>query len=164
MCESCESHDNRAGWVRLLGVGTLLIGWVLWRRLQRRLERRAYPSPVRGPVASPDTVSPVAPPEVAEAPETVETVVTPSGETASPDDLTRIEGVGPKVAAVLHDAGIDTYAQLAHTEVDTLRDVLRRAGLAFMNPATWPEQAALAASDDEAALDELQDQLKGGRR
>jgi small subunit ribosomal protein S2 len=144
-----------------------VIGWALWRRLQRQLERRAYPSPVRDPVASPDAEEPQIPAassEAVEAPETVETVVTPPGETVTPDDLTRIEGIGPKVAAILHEVEIDTYAQLAQTEVGVLKDVLREAGLAFMNPASWPEQAALAASGEETALDELQEQLKGGRR
>ena len=41
-----------------------------------------------------------------------------------PDDLTPIEGIGPKIENILRIAGIYTYAQLAATEVDRLRKEL----------------------------------------
>ncbi len=85
---------------------------------------------------------------------------------ASPDDLTRIEGIGPKISGLLHEAGITTFAQLAATDVETLRQILVRAGrrFAMASPETWPEQAELAAKGAWDALKALQDQLKGGRR
>ena len=82
-----------------------------------------------------------------------------------PDDLKLIEGIGPKIAGLLNEAGISTFAQLAAASVDDLRLLLEKAGLQHIaDPATWPEQAALAARGDLQALQTLQDSLKGGRK
>lgn len=82
-----------------------------------------------------------------------------------PDNLKRVEGIGPKISQLLQDAGIMTFAQLAATDVSRLRQILEDADLsALADPTTWPEQAKLAAEDDWAALQVLQDELKGGRR
>ena len=85
-------------------------------------------------------------------------------EPAEPDDLRRIEGIGPKISNVLQDAGITTFAQLAATETDRLREILSEGGIRIANPGTWPEQARLAAAGDWDGLKKLQGQLKGGRR
>lgn len=85
-------------------------------------------------------------------------------EAREPDDLTRIEGIGPKMSSVLAGAGIETYKELAKRDPDVLREVLRQEGLQFADPGTWPEQAALAAVGDWDGLDALQDELSGGRR
>ncbi|MBC8496999.1 MAG: hypothetical protein H8D37_04990 [Chloroflexi bacterium] len=45
-----------------------------------------------------------------------------------------------------------------------LQTLLDDAGIRLGNPATWPEQARLAASGDWDALEKLQDELQGGRR
>jgi predicted flap endonuclease-1-like 5' DNA nuclease len=58
------------------------------------------------------------------------------------DDLTEIKGIGLKSASVLNAAGITTFAQLAFTPVDRLRETLLGAKLRLVDPATWPEQAA----------------------
>ncbi len=79
------------------------------------------------------------------------------------DDLTVVEGIGPKISAVLQQAGIDSYAALAATPVDDLRKLLADNNLRFADPSTWPEQAALAGTDSDK-LAELQAKLKGGRR
>jgi predicted flap endonuclease-1-like 5' DNA nuclease len=83
------------------------------------------------------------------------------------DDLKRIEGIGPKISSVLQAAGIATFAQLAGTDVDRLRQILAESDpnlLRLANPTTWPEQAKLAAEGQWEALSKLQDELKGGRR
>ncbi|NLE44247.1 MAG: helix-hairpin-helix domain-containing protein [Chloroflexi bacterium] len=67
------------------------------------------------------------------------------------DDLQQIEGIGPKVNALLRDAGITTFESLATTDVDQLKSVLRRADLAMIDPSGWPAKARLAAG--EAAVD-----------
>lgn len=86
-------------------------------------------------------------------------------EEIEPDDLTLIEGIGPKLSTVLHQAGILTWAKLAQTEVSELQRILDEAGISkISNPTTWPEQASLAAAGDWDGLEELQDELKGGRR
>ncbi|HNT53258.1 MAG TPA: hypothetical protein PKG95_01015 [Anaerolineaceae bacterium] len=79
------------------------------------------------------------------------------------DDLTAIEGIGPKTAAVLVAMGITRYQTLAAANPVDLKLVLRSAGLNFGDPTTWPEQARLAAAGEWTALKSYQDTLKGGR-
>lgn len=81
----------------------------------------------------------------------------------SPDDLEIIEGIGPKIAAVLKQAGISTFAQLAKEEPAHIKQILETAGLRLADPTSWPGQAKLAAEGDQAGLKALQEQLKGGR-
>ena len=86
-------------------------------------------------------------------------------ETAAADDLTRIEGIGPKISGLLQGAGISTFEQLAGTGVDGLEQILADADLVGLaNPSTWPEQAGLAAKGDWGRLETLQEEVKGGRR
>jgi len=99
--------------------------------------------------------------DAGEAPE--EKHVAPSAP-ASPDNLKKIEGVGPKVERVLNDAGISTFAELASASVEKLSAVLDAADLQMMDPSGWIEQADLAAKGDWDTLATLQEELKGGRR
>ena len=82
-----------------------------------------------------------------------------------PDDLSKIEGIGPKVSQVLNKSGILTFAQLAQTDVNRLRTILQAAGPRFkmISPESWPEQSGLAAKGDWDALKKLQDELDGGK-
>jgi len=81
------------------------------------------------------------------------------------DDLRVIEGIGPKMAAILNDAGIKTFKQLGNSKVATLREILAAAGPRYKmhNPATWSKQAKLAAAGRMAELKTLQSKLKGGK-
>ncbi len=87
------------------------------------------------------------------------------GAAGKPDDLKIIEGIGPKIAELLVAAGISTFVKLAETDVAKLREILEAAGSKFAthDPATWPQQATLAAEGKMDALKVLQDQLQGGR-
>ncbi|MBE9523651.1 MAG: hypothetical protein IMY76_01035 [Chloroflexi bacterium] len=85
-------------------------------------------------------------------------------EAATPDDLTKIEGIGPKISATMQSAGVVTFAQMADTSVERLAEILGAAGIRLGNPGTWPEQAKLAAEGQWEALKTLQDDLDGGRR
>lgn len=88
-------------------------------------------------------------------------------EATHPDDLERIEGIGPKIAGLLQAAGITTFAQLAATDVERIKQILGQANpnlLRLADPTTWPEQARLAAEGAWQALEKLQSELKGGRR
>lgn len=85
---------------------------------------------------------------------------------ARPKDLQLVEGIGPKIAALLIDHGIMDLADLAAAPVERIRHILEAGGKRFRlaDPTTWPEQAALGASGAMEALKKLQDRLKGGRR
>ncbi len=80
------------------------------------------------------------------------------------DELTKIEGIGPKVAKVLKDAGITTFEELANATADDLQKILDSAGLQMMNPEGWIDQAKLAAKGDWQGVAKLQKELKGGRK
>ena len=62
--------------------------------------------------------------------------------------------------------GIMDLEDLSKTSVNTLNDILDRAGSRYTlaDPSTWPEQAALGARGDWQAMEKLKDELKGGRR
>lgn len=89
----------------------------------------------------------------------IEGAVVPAG----PDDLEVIEGIGPKIAGVLTDAGISTFTQLAETSVEQLEDILRTAGIRLADPGTWPTQARLAATGQWDEFNRYTESLKGGR-
>lgn len=82
------------------------------------------------------------------------------------DDLGIIEGIGPTIAERLRADGLDTFAALARTAPAAIQAILDKAGPSFRmaNPATWPEQSGLAASDQWQALKALQDRLNAGNR
>jgi NADH-quinone oxidoreductase subunit I len=85
---------------------------------------------------------------------------------AEPDDLTRIEGIGPKISGALQDAGIKTFAQLAATDVERIKQILEEANpnlLRLADPTTWPKQARLAASGKWEALEKWQARLHRGK-
>lgn len=81
------------------------------------------------------------------------------------DDLEKIEGIGPKIAEVLSNGGIATFAQLAEAAPEQIREMLDNAGSQFAahDPATWPKQAELAAAGKWDELKAWQDELIGGR-
>ena len=97
-------------------------------------------------------------------PELDKPIVIEVDEPIEADDLTRIEGIGPKISLALQDAGISTYAALATMDTEQLKGVLKEAGLRVAVSASWSEQAGLAAAGDWDALEELQASLQGGRR
>ncbi len=84
---------------------------------------------------------------------------------AKPDDLKIVEGIGPKIEQLLHEAGILTFAQLADTDPDHIKTILDAAGPRFQMhvPTTWPNQSALARDGKWDELKTLQDELNKGR-
>lgn len=81
------------------------------------------------------------------------------------DDLTKIEGVGKKIAVLLNKENIKTFKALSKCSIKKLQLILDTAGSKFNvhDPATWPKQAKLAASGDWDALAKWQEVLKGGK-
>jgi large subunit ribosomal protein L27 len=84
---------------------------------------------------------------------------------AEKDDLKKVEGIGPKIESLLNEAGIFTFIQLSSTDPDKIREILEAAGPRYRihDPATWPKQALLAAEGKWDELQQLQDELKGGK-
>lgn len=82
------------------------------------------------------------------------------------EDLTKIEGVGPKIADLLKAADITSYATLAKADLKVLKGILDKAGSRYKmhDPTTWPKQASLAAAGKWDELKKLQDSLKGGKK
>lgn len=81
------------------------------------------------------------------------------------DDLTKIEGIGPKMAAALKAAGINTFAKLAAADEERLRAAVEAAGMRFAPTiATWSEQARYAARGEWDQLKAFQSQLVAGRK
>ena len=81
------------------------------------------------------------------------------------DDLTKIEGIGKKIALLFKKAGIITYKDLAKSTVKTLKATLEAGGDQFNmhNPGSWPKQAKLAAAAKWDELAKLQEELNAGK-
>ncbi len=78
----------------------------------------------------------------------------------APDDLTRIKGIGLKTSAILQHAGIQTYADLAQTELTRLEEILAQERLlSLAKPDTWLDQARLASRGAWEDLQALQRKL-----
>jgi predicted flap endonuclease-1-like 5' DNA nuclease len=80
------------------------------------------------------------------------------------DDLTVVEGIGPKITELCHAIGVTTWAQLASAEVETLQSMLTDAGTRFQmhKPGSWPTQARLLAAGQWADFQQLTADLADG--
>ena len=95
---------------------------------------------------------PAAPP-----PAVAESAPSPTADAAASadDDLTRLKGVGPKLAARLRELGIATIAEIAawdDAEIERIDTQLGRFQGRIRRDA-WPEQARLLAAGDMAAYE-----------
>jgi predicted flap endonuclease-1-like 5' DNA nuclease len=105
-----------------------------------------------------------------EAEEAAQQIVSPEATAADiaddhRDNLTLIEGIGPRYQQALYAVGINTFAQLSGASDETLTRAV--AGIGVARPAsldTWAEQAAYLARGDRAGFDQLVARLKSGRR
>ncbi|MBU3026277.1 30S ribosomal protein S2 [Zobellia galactanivorans] len=114
--------------------------------------------PKKAAAEAPKAEAPVAEAPVAEA---------PAAATEAPAeavDLTKIEGVGPKAAEALVNAGFDSYAKLAEGDPEKIKEILNEASsrMAHLDPTSWPKQAKMAADGKWDELKEWQDSVKGG--
>lgn len=93
-------------------------------------------------------------------------VVVPTVAPVIPDDLKLVEGIGPKIEQLLNNEGIFTFAQLASTSPERIKEILVAAGSRFQmhDPSTWPEQSALARDGKLEELKTWQNELKKGRK
>ncbi|MBD3864204.1 50S ribosomal protein L21 [Olleya marilimosa] len=82
--------------------------------------------------------------------------------TGKADDLKKVEGIGPKIAETLVEAGIATFAELAKTDAAKISEII--AGVRGNHVTdTWPAQAQLAADGKWDELKKWQDELDGGK-
>ena len=82
------------------------------------------------------------------------------------DDLQAIEGIGPKIANLLRNAGIRTFERLSETSLGELTRTLEAGGSRFglADPLSWAEQAACLVNGDYVAFERLKEELIGGVR
>lgn len=169
-------------WWFLAGV---LLGWLLNRCLckcsRNATQQVTTPAPAPATSTSMPAAAPVkaAPVKVAKAPSAKSTPKASAASAAVIDlaaakkagftiknanDLTVVEGIGPKINELFHNAGIKTFAQLAAATVPQMRKILDAGGSRFRiaNPMTWAQQAALAADNKWSELKKLQDELSAG--
>ncbi len=85
--------------------------------------------------------------------------------TATPDDLTKIEGIGPKAAEALAGAKIVSYADLAKADAENVKSILTQVSprLAHLDPTSWGKQAQMAADGKWDELKAWQDSVIGGK-
>ncbi|ANH82893.1 glycoside hydrolase family 13 [Niabella ginsenosidivorans] len=81
------------------------------------------------------------------------------------NDLTKIEGIGPAIAKLLEQQGIQSFKDLSKATGKKLKEILSAAGSKFAlhDPKSWPRQAKLAAAEKWDELKALQDELLGGK-
>lgn len=153
-----------------------LLGWLLNRWLCKCCCKSSHsntdtslaPIPVSTPNKVVETAAPVA--AAKSAPSKAVTVIDMAAAKAAgfalknANDLTVIEGIGPKINELFHNNGIKTFAELANCSETQMRTILDTGGSRFRiaNPSTWAQQAALAAENKWAELKKLQDKLSGG--
>lgn len=106
------------------------------------------PAPATEPAETPATeMGAEIAPELADSP-------AGSAAAASPDDLARIKGIGPKLVALLGELGITTYVQIASWEPADIERIDAQLGR-FSGRITrdqWVEQAKLLCAGEEAAF------------
>jgi small subunit ribosomal protein S1 len=88
-----------------------------------------------------------------------------ASKSAKGDDLKKVEGIGPKIEELLHEAGIGTFADLAKADVEKIKEILAGAGSRYQmhDPTSWPMQAEMAANGEWDKLKEWQENAKGGK-
>ena len=151
------------GWLWI--IAALIVGLVVGYWLARRAFEEGPATEAAPQTSSAAVVAPVA---EAAAPAPVnrpaETAVSPEP-APSTDDLTTIEGIGPKIAELLAAGGLPSFRDLAGVPVERLQELLDAAGPRYRvhNPASWPSQATLAADGKWDELAALQDRLDGGK-
>ncbi|RUT68153.1 hypothetical protein D0817_22785 [Flavobacterium cupreum] len=87
------------------------------------------------------------------------------GKKIKENDLTIVEGIGPKIEALFHNAGINTWFELSEASTEKLEYILEEGGenYAIHNPSTWAKQALLAYQGKWQDLNDWQENLRAGK-
>lgn len=81
------------------------------------------------------------------------------------DDLTMIEGIGPKIGRLCREGGVGTWREMSRASAERLREILDAAGPNYRmhDPTTWPAQAALLADGRWEEFRAYAAELRAGR-
>ena len=79
------------------------------------------------------------------------------------DNLQAIEGIGPKIDALLKAEGIGTWETLSMTTPERLRVLLDNGGKQYLHidPTSWPEQARLLVHREFSKLQKYKESISG---
>jgi len=153
-------------WILLviaLVVGLLVAWWlfVASRRTRVQIAPADENAPAKrnqalidAPPAAAPMVPPLTPVGLAGVGEAVAAAAEPTP-VASHDDLTRIKGLGPKIAEQLHGLGVTSFAQIAawdDAEIDRIDAQLGRFQ-GRIRRDDWPTQAGFLATEDAAGYE-----------
>jgi predicted flap endonuclease-1-like 5' DNA nuclease len=163
-----QADTSALGNMLIIGAGLLVVGVLTWAFGSRPWKvHDDWSKPLytgheeHGPETS--IATPAAPMEHMGAVEPEHPVVEIQIELSSPDDLTIIEGIGPKTAAALKKSGINSFAKLAALQAAAIEAIVRGAGVRMVGHAdSWPQQARLAAEGKFDELRQYQANLKAG--
>lgn len=113
---------------------------------------------IDAPPAAPPSIPPVTPATMGAVAVAVEAQAAPApvtGNAATADDLTRIKGVGPKLAQQLNALGITELSQIAAWDDGDIDRVDAQLGRfqGRIRRDNWPEQARLLGGGDQAAYE-----------
>ena len=164
------SHDKDTSqgmlWIWMLTAAGVLTGLLFWLWKTRLQGAKIQPVHIDLSFMRPSAYDPQVPAApMAQAAQPVVEWTEPEIdlEPSLPDDLTVLIGIGPKIAAVLKTAGIATFADLAQADPEALQRILQAANLRLADPASWPEQARLAAAGKWDEMKAYVAHLKAGR-
>ncbi|MGW9684374.1 hypothetical protein [Flagellimonas sp. 2504JD1-5] len=87
------------------------------------------------------------------------------GKKIKEDDLTLVEGIGPKIQGLFHGYGIKTWKDLSETSTVKCQEVLTSGGKRYRihDPASWPMQAKMAYKGQWEELAKWQIKHKSGK-
>ncbi|WP_375237774.1 hypothetical protein [Aurantibacter sp.] len=87
------------------------------------------------------------------------------GKKIKENDLTVVEGIGPKIKELFHNHNVNTWQALSECSLEKCQEVLNSGGNRYKihKPASWPKQAGMAAQGKWQDLKDWQDQLDGGK-
>ena len=87
------------------------------------------------------------------------------GKTVKENDLTIVEGIGPKIKELFHKHEVKTWKTLSECSTDKCQQVLNSGGKRYKihNPASWPTQAKMAYEGKWTELLKWQDEHDHGK-
>ena len=164
---ACDGSDLFWPWfLWLLGafIIGLILGWLLKQLFGGSGDTTDYTAKIKGLESELDACRKEKSKLAAAAAATVASFAATKVDDSVKDDLTKVEGIGPKIKGLLNDDGIWSFKQLSEAIISKLQKILDDAGPRYRvhNPKTWANQAKMAAEGKWDKLKKWQDELKGG--